>query len=94
MVKSGSTKYIPAVDLGTSGCKTALISTYGEIIGFEFHEIALHIFEGGCAEQDPHDWWDAFISSSKKILGEKLVPIDQEGHVYIGTSSWLTCHVY
>jgi len=44
-------KYILAVDLGTSGPKTALVSVYGEVVGSELR-IHHHSASGGGAEQD------------------------------------------
>jgi xylulokinase len=67
-------KYILAVDLGTSGSKTALATIFGEIIDFEFQEVPLHLLPNGGAEQDPDDWWNAIISTAKKLLSKGLVP--------------------
>jgi xylulokinase len=66
-------KYILAIDLGTSGPKTALISVYGEVIGSEFQDTPIIILPGGGAEQDPDGWWNAIISTSKKLLSRGLV---------------------
>ncbi|MBN2079976.1 MAG: FGGY-family carbohydrate kinase [Spirochaetes bacterium] len=67
-------KYILAVDLGTSGPKSAIVSTDGEVIDSEFMEVPLHLFPGGGAEQDPEEWWRAIMSTSKKVLAKGLVP--------------------
>ncbi|MBW1642780.1 MAG: FGGY-family carbohydrate kinase [Deltaproteobacteria bacterium] len=67
-------KYILVVDLGTSGSKTALANAYGEIIDFEFQSVPLHLFANGGAEQDPDDWWNAIMLTSKKILSKGLIP--------------------
>lgn len=67
-------KYILAVDLGTSGSKTALATIFGEIIDFEFRKVPLHLFPNGGAEQDPDDWWNAIISTAKTLLSKGLVP--------------------
>jgi xylulokinase len=62
-----------AVDLGTSGCKTAIITLSGRVLGWEFMEVPLHILPNGGAEQDPRDWWNAFLLTSRKLIGKKLV---------------------
>ncbi|MHA1563221.1 MAG: FGGY family carbohydrate kinase, partial [Promethearchaeota archaeon] len=54
-----SKKYILSLDHGTSGMKTAIISTHGEIMGFNVEEYELFHHEQGCAEQDPNDWWNS-----------------------------------
>ncbi len=66
--------YILAIDLGTSGCKTALISISGKVAGWEFEAIPLLIPTPGAAEQRPDDWWQAFLTTSQRLIGKGLVP--------------------
>jgi xylulokinase len=40
-------RYILAVDLGTSGVKVALISVDGRVAGWESEPVALHVLPGG-----------------------------------------------
>ena len=68
--------YILAVDLGTSGCKTALISISGKVAGWEYQEVPLLIPSTGAAEQRPEDWWQALISTSQKLVRKNLVPVE------------------
>jgi len=68
--------YILAVDLGTSALKTALISTSGKLIGWEIQEIPLKVLSNGGAEQNPLDWWDAFLSTAKRLIQKELVPVE------------------
>ena len=65
-------KYILAVDLGTSGPKTALVSVYGEVIGSEFMDTPIILLPGGGAEQNPEGWWNAIMSTAKKLLRREL----------------------
>ena len=67
-------KYILAIDLGTSGSKTALATIFGEIIDFEFQEVPLYLFPDGGAEQDPDEWWGAIVSTARTLLSKGLVP--------------------
>ncbi len=76
MVNKIEKKYIFAVDHGTSGVKTALISVYGDVLGWEIEETPVILLPGGGAEQDPDIWWNAFIKSSKRLLSKNLVPVD------------------
>ena len=55
MTATGSAEYILAIDLGTGGPKVALISTDGEIAGYEFEATTLLLTPDGGAEQDPDD---------------------------------------
>ena len=71
------TAYILAVDLGTSGCKSALISISGQVIAWEFQEVPLQVLPNGGAEQNPQDWWQAFLSTSKKLIEKGLVPLEE-----------------
>ena len=71
-----SSRYVLAVDLGTSGPKVALVSTDGEIIGHEYERTELLLLPGGGAEQDPADWWRAMTTAAKRLLGRGLVAAD------------------
>ena len=68
--------YILALDLGTSGCKAALISISGKVAGWEFQAVPMLIPSPGAAEQQPEDWWQAFLTTSKKLIGKGLVPVE------------------
>ncbi len=65
-----------AVDLGTSGCKTAIISLSGKVLGWEFQEVPLKVLPNGGAEQDPHDWWNAFLFTAKRLIAKNLVDVE------------------
>lgn len=69
-------KYILAIDLGTSGPKVALFSTQGELLGSEFEEVRLLLFEDGGAEQLPNEWWKAIDTATKRLLARGLVPAE------------------
>ena len=69
-------KYILAVDLGTSGPKSALVSTGGDIVDYEFKENQIILLPDGGAEQSPDEWWDTIVYTAKKVLAKQLVPVD------------------
>ena len=77
--------YVLAIDLGTSGCKAALVSATGRIAAWEFQEIPLHILPGGGAEQDPADWWAALLATSKKLIARQVVPVREIAAVCCST---------
>ncbi|MBN1801012.1 MAG: hypothetical protein JW891_05855 [Candidatus Lokiarchaeota archaeon] len=82
-----ATKYILAIDHGTSGAKTAIVSTQGAVVDWVFQEVPLHLSEGGCAEQDPADWWNAIKITTKKLIEKKLVPVEDIVGI-CNTSQW------
>jgi xylulokinase len=66
-------KYVLAIDLGTSGSKTALVSMYGEVIDFDYEAVTLHLLPNGGAEQAPLDWWQAIMATAKRLLGRGTI---------------------
>jgi xylulokinase len=68
--------YILAIDLGTSALKTALISISGKVVGWEVQEIPLTVLPDGGAEQNPTDWWEAFLTTAKRLIQKELVPVE------------------
>jgi xylulokinase len=65
-------KTILAVDLGTSGMKVALIAIGGQVLGWEFEPVRLILTPDGGAEQDPDEWWQAFLSAAGRLM--KRIP--------------------
>lgn len=63
-----STKYVLAIDLGTSGPKVGLVSSEGHIVGSASEPVELLLSEGGGAEQDPHEWWAAIVTATRAVL--------------------------
>jgi len=61
-------EYVLAIDHGTSGIKTAIVSVKGRLTDFEFKKTSIHFLPGGGAEQDPSDWWNAVLLTSKKLV--------------------------
>lgn len=80
-------KYILAIDLGTSGPKTALISVYGEVLDSEFQSTPLILHADGGAEQDPDGWWDAIMSTSRKVMSKNQTSADDIVAISV-TTQW------
>ena len=38
--------------------------------------VALHLLDGGGAEQDPDEWWSAICTASRRALAEAAVPAE------------------
>ncbi|MBY0589412.1 FGGY-family carbohydrate kinase [bacterium] len=64
---SDDDSFVLAVDLGTSGCKTALIDMQGNLLAWEFEEVPLKVLPGGGAEQNPDHWWSGLVASTQRI---------------------------
>jgi xylulokinase len=88
MVASTSdTKYILAIDHGTSAMKPAIVSTRGEIIGWTCENTPLYLHPSGGAEQDPEEWWQAFLTAAKNLIDQKLV-LPEDIIAISNTSQW------
>ncbi len=72
-MSNGRQKYILAIDLGTSGPKSVIVSTDGEVVDSEFQEVHLHMFPGGGAEQDPDEWWSTIMATAKTVLARSRI---------------------
>ncbi len=68
---------ILAVDLGTSGMKVALISIHGRVLGWESQAVQLMLTPDGGVEQSPDEWWDAFLTTTRRLLSQGLAPAAQ-----------------
>ncbi|MFW9828571.1 MAG: FGGY-family carbohydrate kinase [Candidatus Thorarchaeota archaeon] len=80
-------KYILAIDHGTGGPKSAIVSVEGDVIEWAFQAVPIHISKGGAVEQDPDDWWNAIIKTSKKVIDNGKVSVDDIVGV-CNTSQW------
>jgi RNA polymerase sigma factor (sigma-70 family) len=66
-----------AIDLGTSGCKAAIVSLQGRVVGAARAAIGtIHLPEGG-AEQDPDSVWSAVkLACRSALAGARIAPAD------------------
>jgi len=69
--------HVLAVDLGTGGPKVALVSATGRISASAFEPVALRLLPGGGAEQDPHAWWSAVVSATRRVVVDGAVPVER-----------------
>lgn len=61
-------EYLIGVDLGTSGTKTVLFDTNGNVIASKTIEYPLYQPKNGWAEQDPIDWANAAVNSMAYVM--------------------------
>jgi xylulokinase len=80
-------KYILAIDHGTQGPKTAIVSTEGDVLEWAYEETPIHAFSGGIVEQDPEDWWNAIKITAKKVIDSGRVPVEDIVGI-CNTSQW------
>lgn len=57
-----------AMDLGTSSMKVAAITLSGQVLGWESEPIQLYLTPDGGVEQDPEEWWRAFVLTTRRLL--------------------------
>ena len=69
-------KYILAIDHGTGGPKSAIVSTQGEVVEWAFQETPIHAIKGGIVEQNPDDWWNAVKSTAKKVIDNSGIKVE------------------
>ncbi|MRR31679.1 xylulose kinase, partial [bacterium] len=67
---------ILAMDLGTSGMKVALITVSGKVLGWDSEPVKLILTQDGGAEQDPQEWWQAFLNSAGRLIARGLTPLE------------------
>jgi xylulokinase len=68
------TRYVLAVDLGTSGPKAALVSEEGEVAGRAVRSIATRLIPPDGAEQDPGEVWGAVAGAMREAVAMAGVP--------------------
>lgn len=59
---------IIAHDLGTTGNKASLHEDDGRLVTAVTVGYGAHFAEGGVAEQNPQDWWDAVVAATRALI--------------------------
>ncbi|MFX0000032.1 MAG: FGGY-family carbohydrate kinase [Candidatus Hermodarchaeota archaeon] len=80
-------KYILAIDHGTGGPKSAIVSTQGDILEWAFEETPIIALKGGSVEQDPNDWWNAIKNTAKKVIDKSGIRVENIVGI-CNTSQW------
>lgn len=65
--------YLLGIDLGTSATKTVLFDTCGRAICSASREYPLYQPQNGWAEQDPYDWWNATIETTREVIAKTKI---------------------
>lgn len=71
--------YVIAYDIGTTGVKTCLfeVAETIKLLAAEMQGYSLYVLEGGGAEQDPEEWWDAIRQTTSRLMAKSPVSPDQ-----------------
>jgi xylulokinase len=68
LVAKHRSQFVLAVDLGTSGCKCALVGLDGVVHKWTFRPVPLYMLGAIGVEQAPEDWWSAFICGARELV--------------------------
>ncbi len=72
--------YLLGIDVGTSGAKTALFHTCGDVIASRTFHYPMSQPQNGWAEQNPLDWWTAVQNGIRAVLADSgISPQDIQG---------------
>jgi xylulokinase len=63
-------QYLLGIDIGTSGTKTVLFDTSGNMVGTAISEYPLSQPYPGWAEQNPEDWWNATLWTINEVTNK------------------------
>ncbi len=81
---------ILAHDLGTTGNKASLYDLSGKLIESYYHAYETFYPRPGWVEQNPDDWWEAFVISTKKVIASakidssRILGLSFSGHMMAG----------
>lgn len=63
-------KYHIGIDLGTSALKILLVDSCGKIVKIVTRSYSVQYPQPAWSEQNPEDWWTAFVSGVKELMNE------------------------
>jgi xylulokinase len=63
------------IDIGTSGCKCCLLNSSGKVLGAASQEYQPRFPQPGWVEQDPQDWYLAFLACLKALASQPQVDL-------------------
>ena len=69
--------YLLGIDIGTSGTKSAIFNTEGELISLASKEYVFESVKPGYAEQDPDVWWKAVVFTVKEAIKSSRLNAEQ-----------------
>lgn len=71
------TEVVMGIDAGTEGVRVGLFDLKGNELTFASTEYKTYHPNPGWAEQDPNEWWSAFVQTTKKALYQSGIKKEQ-----------------
>ncbi|HMR62693.1 MAG TPA: FGGY family carbohydrate kinase [Anaerolineae bacterium] len=62
--------YVLASDLGSGGCKTVILNQAGRVVSSASAEYPTYYPQPGWVEQNPADWYQAFVTTTRQALAQ------------------------
>lgn len=83
--------FVIGLDLGTTGCKSIVFNSNGDILGESYIEYALKTLSDKMIEQDPDEWWNLSLKAIDEALSRsginrshvKAVSISSQGIAFL-----------
>ena len=69
--------YLLTHDVSSTGCKAAIVTIDGRLINAAFESYPTYYPQPLWSEQDPEDWWQAIILSTKRVMEASGINADQ-----------------
>ena len=69
--------YLLTHDVSSTGCKAAIVTIDGRLLNTAFESYPTYYPQPLWSEQDPEDWWQAIILSTKRVMEASGINADQ-----------------
>jgi xylulokinase len=69
--------YLLTYDVSTTGCKAAIVTIDGHLVETAFEGYSTNYPQPLWSEQDPEDWWQAIIHSTRRVMEASGLQPDQ-----------------
>ena len=66
-------QYLLGIDVGTTGTKTLLFSTDGELLGHAYRGYEMSNPQVGYSEQNAEDWWNAVCQTVREVCADPQI---------------------
>lgn len=74
-------RYVLASDLGSGSCKTVILDDRGRVISSASAEYPTFYPQPGWVEQNPDDWYRAFVQTTRRAIVEAGITAEEIGLV-------------
>lgn len=88
--KGAAAPYLLGIDFGTESCRVGIVDAAGTVVAVASTSYPTHYPRQGWAEQDPDEWWQAMVASTRRAMSTSgLRPRDIAGISFDATSATL-----